>query len=127
MEYFEHIQVTATESSTSLLDDSTQVSKSPSLLSQTSWESHVNTGDYNQESSLPEDVSTPSFTSRSQGMLLTLQRVLISEISLASTPNSLKRPLLSEEENPEITPKRRPLKKEDDIKETSARLPIPCP
>ena len=89
------------------------MSTSPSLLSQPeSWESHVSTGDYNQESSLPEEVSTPSNTSRSLGMLFTSQKtVLISDIiSSASTPNSLKCSH-SSEENIEITPKRRPLKK----------------
>lgn len=92
-----------------------------------SWESHFSTGDYNQESFLPE-VSTPSNTSRSLGMLLTSQRmVLISNIiSSASTPNSLKRSH-SSEENIEITFKRKPLKKENDINKKSARLPILCP
>ena len=94
-----------------------------------SWESHlVLETIYNQESFLPEEVSTPSNTSRSLGMLLTSQRmVLISNIiSSASTRNSLKCSH-SSEENIEITFKRKPLKKEDDINEKSARLPIPCP
>ena len=74
-------KATATDPSAPLLDDSTQVSTSPSLLSQPeSWESHVSTGDYNQESSLPEEVSTPSNTSRSLGMLFTSQKTVLIQI-----------------------------------------------